>query len=358
MLAIAIFCIMTMILVYFQVFSQGLFGTLIMAVLSIVSAQVALNYYEPLAGVLADLGLASFGPQTISLMGLFVLTLLGLRELSDRFIRGNMTFPQIIDRSGSVVFALISSLTITGMIALGLQMSGAGAIFLIFDRCPELNNPKADKNLYPCGDAFVLSLMKQTSNYCFAGGNSFSQVHPDMLRDLHFNRLIPKNYEGSRHEAAQDAISIGTARFIRYDIRNTVSGQKMEVDVDERLLVMEINIRAGSGKRGDRGAGDVDNEIRVSLGDFRLVGFDPDDRSSEVYCRYPLGYLEADGQSTQGGPPDTGRHFSSRNVKVNLVFSWPRKANKIIPLFVDFKHSARAEVNVKELRSTLREQEN
>ena len=61
MIAILILCVVVGGLVYYQVFTQGLFSTLIMAVLSLVSAVIALNYYEPLATLLNDLGLANFG---------------------------------------------------------------------------------------------------------------------------------------------------------------------------------------------------------------------------------------------------------------------------------------------------------
>lgn len=355
MLAITALCVLTGFLIYYQVFTQGLFGSLIMAVAAIVASQVALNYYEPLAALLADLGMSFLSPATISLLVLFAGTLFLLRELSDRFIRGNMKFPQIMDRIGSSVFAVISSLTITGMIALGFQVSAMPAVLLGFDRCPELRNSQEDKSFFPKGDDFVLSMMGHTSKYCFSGQNSFSQVHPDMLRDLYLNRLIPENYQGTRNEAAKDSVRVTSAKFASNNLKNLDTNLELELDTDERLLLVQLTIKGGSAKRGDRGAADVDKEIRVALADFRLVGFDPADRGSEVYCRYPLGYLSSDSQSVKLAPLDKGRHTSSRSAKVGLLFTWPRKAKKVLPLFIDFKHSARGDINLKKLRESLRE---
>ena len=65
-------------LTVFQVFKQGFFSALIMAVLSLVSAVVAFNYYEPLGALLNDQGMGNYGPYGAALMVIFVLTLLVL----------------------------------------------------------------------------------------------------------------------------------------------------------------------------------------------------------------------------------------------------------------------------------------
>ncbi|MCK4629217.1 MAG: hypothetical protein KAT56_09445, partial [Sedimentisphaerales bacterium] len=62
MIAILIFTVITGILIFYQVFTQGLFSNIIMAVLSLVAAITALNYYEPLAALLNDkVGIMNIG---------------------------------------------------------------------------------------------------------------------------------------------------------------------------------------------------------------------------------------------------------------------------------------------------------
>jgi len=351
MLAITFLCIMTAGLTYYQVFTQGLFSSLIMAVLSIVSAMVALNYYEPLAALLTDLGMASFGPKTISLLGVFVLTLLLLRELADRFIRGNMKFPQGIDRVGSTVFAIISSLTISGMVALGFQSLPLSATIMGFERCPKLDTPSEDKRLYPMGDAFVLSTFAKASNYCFAGTNSFQQVHPNMLRELYLNRVVAKDHKGSRQEAGSNAISIdkNKVRFINHEISYDKSQKKLEPGNGEVFLAVQLKIKSGTGKRGDRGAADVDKAIRFALCHVRMVGFNPDDKSSPGISRYPIGKLSNNDRTVTNGKLDSGNYFK-KNATVDLLFKWPEKIKETPPLFVEFKRSARADMpSIKEL---------
>jgi len=158
MWASVILCILVVVLTFYQIFTQGLFSSFIMAGLCMISALLALNFYEPLAGTLGRFGIGSFGPQTICLMGLFFLSLLAMRELTDRLIRGNMNFSLFIDRIGAAVFGLISSMIVAGMIALGFQHLSISAEILGFNRCPDLGNAKEDKGLFPGADSLFLEI--------------------------------------------------------------------------------------------------------------------------------------------------------------------------------------------------------
>ena len=139
MLAVLLSCIAVVLITYLQVFKQGLFSAMIHAGLAIVAALIALNWFEPLAAVLTGIGLASLGPQTIALMALFILSLLILRELADRLIRGNMNFPLLVDRLGATFFALVGSLVAVGIALIGLQMLPIQPKFLWFDRFADDN---------------------------------------------------------------------------------------------------------------------------------------------------------------------------------------------------------------------------
>ncbi len=355
MLAILILIVITGLLVYYMVFTQGLFSCLIMSVLCVTSAVVALNYYEPLAAILIKWGLSTFGPKTGSLLVLFSLTLYVLREITDRFIRGNMKFPTWIDRSGSFFFATISSLTIVGMVSLGIQMLPVKAVVMGFDRCPDLNNPDNDKSLYPRADEFILGIFSHSSLYTFNGKNSFKQIHPDFLRELYINRVTPTDHEGSRNEAASDALEISKENLevLKVPVVDS-AGQKVDVSPDEILLMIPVTVRAGANDNEDRGAADVDRAIRFALADFRMIGYPSDNRKAPGISKYPIGVIDKNGNRVDALPWETGYHFTTSQANINVVFAWPRDLKKNPPVFIEFKHTARADMpTVKDLEKLI-----
>jgi hypothetical protein len=323
-----------------------------MAVLTIVSATVAINYYEQLSSLIGDFGLGKLAGPMVPLLVVFAVTLLALRSAVDKLVRGNMKFPQIIDRAGSAVFALISSLVITGMIMLGFQMAPMGEKILGYTRCPDAAKPQERNNWYPMGDKLAVSLFTQGSKYCFSGDNNFQQIHPDFLGELQFNRMVPADYKGSRQEAAKDAIQIENVWTMGHEIK-TDKGD-LTAGSGELFLAVRINIKPGSGKRGGYGAADVDRAIRLSLGQVRMVGFDTGSRFSEGYSRYPRAFVDpASGRIKQGNLSE-GIFFAAGGMAViDLIFEWPEKIKDTPPLFVEFKRSARADVDSKKLISAL-----
>ncbi len=90
MLAILIIMAIVGGIAFFLVFTQGLFNSLIMCVLCLISALIAFNYYELLGSKLNGIGLASYGGTAISLMGLFLLSLLVMRLAFDRLIKAHV----------------------------------------------------------------------------------------------------------------------------------------------------------------------------------------------------------------------------------------------------------------------------
>ncbi len=341
MLAIVIFCIITGILIYYQVFTQGLFSSLIMAVWSLVAAVVALNYHELLAAMINDqLPLGNFGPRGISLMLIFLVTLFALRGMSDRFVRGNMNFPLMVDRMGSAAFALVSSLTITGMLALTLQSLPVSATFLGFDRCEKLTNPEEDKSLFPCGDSLVLTFMNRVSSYCFAGSEIFANHHPDMLREMYMGRLVPEDHQGSRKEAASNAMSIERAWVVTNDFR------ELDRKPSDTLLGVKLKFASGSDKTGDYGAQDVDNAIRFAMGHIRMVGYSDSnqDRNATGCSVYPVGLLAENSTSYTPISLEKGKYFTGGQAQITLLFKWPDSIKKVPPRYIEFKRSARAEM--------------
>ncbi len=362
MWATLIVCIIIIAIVYYQTFTQGLFSSLIMMVASLAAALTALNYYEIVSVLLARWGLASLGTQTIAIMAIFCLSLLLLRELTDRLIRGNMIFPMIIDRVGSAIFSLITSLTITGMILIALQLSSVPATFLGFNRFASAktfdsnifsNDPETlAKNLFPPADTFILSVMNRFSDYSCAGQEeSFRQVHPHMLTELYLNRLTPKDFVGMRHHAAPDAVNIENIWLVKHAVRYKAPGSKKETILKpapgEVFIAVKIYVKPGTDKRGDSGARDADNAIRFAYGQIRMVGYNPSDRHITGQSHYPLGVYNSGGQSLTGVTLDEGKYFApGKNAKITLLFSWPENIKKTPPQFVEFKCSSRTKIDL------------
>ena len=347
MLAIAIVCAIIAILTYYQVFQQGLFSALIMAVLSMVAAVVALNYFEVLAALLQRIGLQSYAPHSVCLVGTFTLCLLGLREVADRLIPGNMNFPMIIDRLGGAFFSLVASMTIAGVIALGFQALPINAKFLTYNRQPNLQDLNDAKGLFPNPDRFVASLMTQVSKYCFAGTTGFAQPHPDFVQELYMNRLALD--PGSRREAASNAIKIINAQLVTGNLRDD-KGSLIE-SADEVLVRVKIAIKSGSDTRkGDSGARDADGVIRFALGNVRLVGYTDGDPAQQGpgLSRYPLGVFAANNSRVvERMTLDAGKFYKAASAQAEFLFAWPADMKKHPVRFIEFKRSARAKINIR-----------
>jgi hypothetical protein len=344
MLAILIILAIVGGIAFFLVFTQGLFSALIMCVLCLISALIAFNYYEALGSKLNDLGLAFYGGEAISLMVLFLLSLLVMRLAFDRLIKGNMKFPLLVDRIGSAFFGLIAGLVIAGIIALGFQLLPTPAKILGFDRFPEIADRsfKERNNLFPSADGFVSSVVCQASKYGFAGAETYSQYHPDFLAEVYLNRLTLDPY--SRQSAAADSVKVDKAWLVQQDnLLDCRRNEQISPERGEIFIAVRLHINAGSGSKDDSGAADADGIIRFTLGNIRLSGFEEEDKYAKGLSRYPLGILKPGFQVVDGMGYDKGREFEKDQSRaVDLLFSWPENYKKIKPLFVELKGSARA----------------
>lgn len=343
MWAIVIVCLAIAVLTFYQMQTQGFFSTVIMAGDSMLAAFVALNYYEKLAALLFDVGLPDFGLGCITLLGLFSFTLLILRMITDRLVGGNMNFPLLVDRIGSAIFGWIASMIIVGMVMIGFQHVAVPATFFGYNRYPNLAKLEDERGLFPGPDRFVLSLLDHASSFSFSGKTAFFHHHPDLLQELYLNRIVPNNHEGSRSEAAYNALKLVDARLIDTPVHDLESGESIDVPAGETLLALRLEITSGSGKETP-GASDVDGKIRFALGDFRVVGYEQDLARAVGYSRYPIGFLKPTGAIIDAVPLDVGKILTTSSRQIDLLFQWPSNVKKISPLYVEFKRTARADI--------------
>lgn len=158
---------------------QGLFSSLIMAILTVLCAAVAFGYYEAAAAA----WLYSRQPTTadaVCLVALFVLPLLGLRLLLDKLISGNVVMSTWIDRIVGGVLGLVTGITAVGVLLVAMQMLPFGPAVLgyrPFDTAME-----RDQRVWPFyPDEFVVGLAKTLSAGGLSGQRPFGHAHDDLL---------------------------------------------------------------------------------------------------------------------------------------------------------------------------------
>jgi uncharacterized membrane protein required for colicin V production len=325
---------------FYQVFTQGFFSSVIMCVLCLASALIAFNYYEVLGTKLNRIGLAHLEGNAISLMGLFLASLLITRLAFDRLIKGNMKFPLIVDRIASGVFGLVAGIVIAGMVALEFQMLPISSTLLGFNRFPNVADRDLEerKNLFPSADGFVAAVVGQASKHGFSGSERFAHYHPDLLEELYVKRLTLDPY--SRQNAAGDSVRVEKAWLLPNDVYDSRRNEMISAPAREIFLAIRLSIQAGEPKE-KTGAADADGKIRFTLGNIRLLGFDENDKDSEGVTRYPVGILKPGFKVVDSLGFHLGRELDSSRA-VDLVFSWPETMKAPPPLYVEFKSSARA----------------
>jgi len=351
MIASLILCVMVGVLTFYQVFKQGLFSTTIMAVWTLVAAMIAFNYYGVLHELLLKYGLAGYPTETATLLGLFIITLLILRLLSDQFIKGNMKFTMLIDRIGSAGMSLLSSLIMTGMIAIGFQMLPLPAKILGYDKYPNIAPSNVDQNLsdfnaklgsekrlFPYGDSLVFTLVKQASGSTFAGSAPLGRFHPDLLQELYMNRLLLSKESGSRVEAAPTALRVKSARLIESTVVDAQQSRNISINADEVLIEVTVEIIPGGDKKNP-GASDVDRKIRYLMGNFRMISYDLEEGKTG-YVRYPLGIFNSAVNIVDLSNFDE-IYIPAIMEETKLLFAWPGDLKTYPPQYLEFKRWAR-----------------
>lgn len=337
MIAMLILLVIFAGLVYYQVFTQGIFSCFIMMVWTLVAAVVALNYQNYLAMLMIDKGFA-FYPKAVALMIPFMVVLFGLRTLSDELIKGNMKFPDIIDRAGSVVFAVVSSLIITGIISITLQSLPLGTKILGFERIADMTNINEQSKFWPAGDSFTIKSMEMVSANCFAGSMDFAKYHPDYLRNLHMSKFAPAGFEGSSQYAPSGTITVKDIK-VRTSALLLAGNARLEKGAGD-LIVLTVKMNAMPTENDKVNCKDVDGNTRFALAQFRLFGH----KGKEAVECYPATVMSSDGRTGEAMTMSDGKAYTGVPDQVTLVFQWPTSVGSVPPMFLEFKGSCRAEV--------------
>jgi hypothetical protein len=108
----------------YALMSEGLWGAALMFFNALFAALISFNFYEPLAQLVVDnLSFAANFADSLSMMLLFVVSLLLLRMTTESVAPSMVRFPTPVYHVGRVVFGLGASMITMGMLLLGYQAS-------------------------------------------------------------------------------------------------------------------------------------------------------------------------------------------------------------------------------------------
>jgi len=348
---------------------KGLYRSTIVFLYCLVAAVVAFSYYEGIYALINVEFLQFYGPG-LPLILLFVITALVLDLLSERFLTGTMRLPVLIDRVGGGFVGFWASMIAIGMLCIGLQMMPWYEDVLGFQRVYRDDQRKERvRHLLLRPDEFTVGVVGYLSDNIFTGDQSFRAVHPDLLTAVARNhtRVQPESrgYVPPEREGAPlfDVISLtqiedpqlGYARLIAATEGRTAPAAapgspgrrggrgKVETEVTStatrepteghRYVVARCKLRSE--------AADDDKWHRFTPQQVRMVGKDSDGKPRQYFA---VGYREPSRMEKLGlVSPDQPILFEARSGEYvfDLVFEVPEK---FTPTFVEYKQTARAEV--------------
>jgi len=175
---------------FYQV-AQGMFSAMVMVILTILSAAVAFNFYEPLAELLGS----RLGAYThaATLLAMFVIPLYALREIFDRFIKGNVVLGVWADRVGGGLFGLLTGLILVGMLMIVLQLLPFKGSMLGYEPY-DSSLSVADGGVPRWATGCTLSIVKHLSGGSLrpiGKGNEYGEAHDNLELEAYCTRNRP-----------------------------------------------------------------------------------------------------------------------------------------------------------------------
>jgi len=261
---------------------QGVFSALLMTIMTLLCSALAFGLYEPLAQLFYSRQPAY--ADAAALMTLFVLPLLGLRLLGDKFIPGNVVLGAWANRIVGGALGILTGTVMVGMLTLALQMLPFGATVMTFR--PFDDSLRRQRSLAPfyC-DQFTVGLAEVLSAGSLAGGTELSTSHEDLLLEAFCARNTAELH--GRVDAVPDALKgievfdPPERRLARW--RDDVPDNPLfETYQPSKIIVVRCQIDASA--RDGSGQSAARQRWRLPATHFRLV-------TTAGHSYYPLAYL-------------------------------------------------------------------
>ncbi len=297
---------------------QGLFSAMIMTILTVLCAAFALGWYDSLGEMLAGrMGAYAHG---LSLLALFVIPLLALREAFDRLIPGNVVLGVWADRIGGGALGLVTAFLLVGVLGLVVQLLPMEpTVYQPYDAALQ---PKTTEPLAWSG-GFTLSLAKGLSRGALRpilSSQRFPDVHDDLRLEAFCARSRPKGARASTPTTALkviDAIvltagkgaSAGAIAELERIRRSVPKYRRPLTRGDEKVLVVRVAVDQSARNEND-------DWYRLPATQFRLV-------TAAGRSFYPVGYLTHAGV-WQVNTAETDAHLA-RVTDILVARPWAKK---------------------------------
>ncbi len=268
-------------------FCQAIYGTfsaLVMAVLTTICAVFALGTYEWLGSAFLYTSQPAYA-DALSLTLHFVLPLLALRIVFDKVIPDNAAMGNYqIDRAVGGLVGVYVGTVMVGILAIVLQMLPWGSSVLGYK--PYDSSFQRTSRIY-C-DEFALGVFKSAAG--LASGNSFDEVHDDLLLEL----FCARNTAGLNGRVDTDPNALGIMesckpaeaawkKVVGYEklpqYPSIAEGEKTDV-----VIIKTTVTKSAASTRKE------DGWYRLPATHFRIV-------TGAGRSYYPLGYLKDDGKT-------------------------------------------------------------
>jgi hypothetical protein len=310
---------------YFH-YVQGFFSATLSAMLTMLSAVLAVSFHEPVISALLQ-GKAADQAHAMVLVALFVAIYGLLRVIFDKAVPGNLRLPVLADKIGAAVAGLFAGMFAVGIFAIAAQAlpfgpSVAGyARYALVDKA-EVRVPGARQTMdsytydalknapidpadrsgliIPVDDMVVGLTRKLSDGGSLAGPNSFSAIHPDFLDELFFQRLgVQTGAKRVAYNLAEKQVDVKGIYSLdsvpqadgegTYIPNRWSKGLTPTVASKDGKLVLIVRVQFS------HNASDSDNNIRVSPATVRLV--------ANAVNYLPIGTLD-DGPILRAQRPD------------------------------------------------------
>ena len=281
MLLIALAALLVMGIVYFQV-AQGLYGALIMTILTILCATMAFNFYEQLAEAVLYERQPAYA-DAASLLVLFVIPLLVLRLVTDRLLPSNVVLGVWVDRIGGGVLGLVTAQILVGVLLIAVQMLPLGESILGYtSHAPSLQRDQRMMPFFP--DEFTIELMDVLSRTGLRGDTSFTSTHDDLLGEL----FCARNTAGK--DGRIDAMPGHLQKVQAFTPTGEPPCELPEnplLDSADLPRTVIVRVTVDVDARGEKS-----NWLRLPATHFRLITTAGKDRTA-ITSYYPVGFLTA-----------------------------------------------------------------
>jgi hypothetical protein len=281
---------------------QGFFSATLMFFECTIAAMVAFGFYESVHGLWASALGEGLG-HPLALMLLFLATLLILRLLTDKLIKGNVRMPVILDRVGGGIGGFLSGMVLVGMALIGIQMLPITSDVFGYERVLVAGDGTiTHKSIVFKPDEFTMGLMNLLSNGRFGDENPLAKSKPDFMMDLYGARACTQTED--RQTVPGDSLAVVSywethdISSVKQAIENNVLTRTFEPGQpgpNHKLIVCHVRVMSSA-------AGENSTDIRFRLPQFRLVGPPPEglreaavylaDGSSDIYTHSEHNYPE------------------------------------------------------------------